>query len=73
MKDFGYIREQRAKCDRTGKTCFDKKSAVTAKNKREREDHETLRIYECPHCGAWHLTHQEYSDFYGERSKKGYR
>lgn len=40
------------------KVKYDKKGAVTAKNRRWDEDHIELRIYECDICGGWHLTHQ---------------
>lgn len=39
-----------------GKPGYDKKTAVTARNKRYKEDKIKLRIYECPECGKWHLT-----------------
>ena len=38
------------------KTRYDKKGALTAKNKRYRDEHTKLRIYECPICYGWHLT-----------------
>lgn len=41
------------------KPMYDKKTAITAKNKRWHEDHIKLRIYECPHCVHWHLTSKE--------------
>lgn len=34
-----------------------KKDAATAKNRRYRQDRVQLRIYECPGCKRWHLTH----------------
>ncbi len=40
-----------------GKRAYDKKSAITAKNRRFKEDHIPLRVYECPGRGHWHLTH----------------
>lgn len=43
-------------CEETGKLCYDKRSAITAKNKRYKEDRINLREYECEHCGCWHLT-----------------
>lgn len=39
-----------------GKPCYDKKGARTAANKRFKEAHQKLRIYECPDCDRWHLT-----------------
>lgn len=39
-----------------GKRVYDKKGALTAKNKRFNDDHVALRIYECPVGGHWHLT-----------------
>ena len=41
-----------------GKTMYDKKGAVTARNRRMKEDHIELREYQCPLCGYWHLTKQ---------------
>lgn len=38
------------------KRIYDKKGAVTAKNKRFEEDHVELRVYECPGNKHWHLT-----------------
>lgn len=35
---------------------YDKKGAVSASNKRMREDRISLRIYPCPKCKGWHLT-----------------
>lgn len=45
---------------KTGKPIYDKKTAITAKNKRYRDAHEKLRIYHCPECNGWHLS----SSFY---------
>lgn len=42
-----------------GKTKFDKKTATTSKNSRMKEDHVALRIYHCPLCNGWHLTHTD--------------
>ena len=39
-----------------GKKCYDKKGAQTAKNKRFKDSHTELRIYQCPICDYWHLT-----------------
>ena len=39
------------------KVSYDKRGAVTAANKRWADDHERVRIYPCPQCGGWHLTH----------------
>lgn len=55
--DFQFLRTSITRC-KTGKPCFDKKSAITAKNKREKESHQKLRVYQCPDCGGWHLTSQ---------------
>lgn len=55
MSRYGYITPINH-CPETGKPCYDKKTAVTAKNQRWDEDHIKLRIYPCPHCRAWHLT-----------------
>lgn len=53
----GRERPQFQKC--RGKTCYPrKKIALTVKNTRYKQDHEELRIYDCPHCRMWHLTKQ---------------
>lgn len=50
-----------------GKVCYDKRGAQTARNKRERNGSEPLRIYQCPKCNQWHLTHkQSYEKIYEE-------
>lgn len=41
---------------RCEKMSYDKKGAITAKNKRYHEDHIKLREYYCGRCNAWHLT-----------------
>lgn len=57
MRPFFYGRpKNRKKC--RGKICYDKKGAITAKNKRWNDDHVPLRIYDCPDCNGWHLTHK---------------
>lgn len=41
-----------------GKVSYDKKGAITAKNRRWDEDHVALRVYQC--MGThWHLTSLE--------------
>ena len=45
-----------------GKHCYPKREAEGARNHRlksrhKRPDH--LRIYSCPRCGWWHLTHKQ--------------
>jgi hypothetical protein len=47
------------RCPNGGKPCYDKKTAVTAKNKRYKQDHVVLRIYNCENCNCWHLTSQQ--------------
>lgn len=39
------------------KVGYDKKTAQTVKNKRASQG-VFLRIYPCPFCGFWHLTHK---------------
>lgn len=39
-----------------GKRAYDKKGAQTAKNKRWKEDHVKLRVYQCELEDHWHLT-----------------
>lgn len=36
---------------------YDKRGARTVANKRRRHG-VVLRIYECPSCGRWHVTHK---------------
>lgn len=43
-------------CKLTGKPCYSKKDAQSAKNRRWDEDHIELRIYPCNN--HWHLTHK---------------
>lgn len=43
-------------CEAHQKNGYDKRGAETVRNKRWKEDHEALRIYACPECGAWHVT-----------------
>jgi len=51
------MRGKRTKIRRCGgKPCFDKKTAITAKNKRFKDGHVVLRVYNCPECNTWHLT-----------------
>lgn len=45
---------------KTGKRCYDKKGAQTARNKRAREGERNLRIYPCPFGNHFHLTHREF-------------
>lgn len=42
-----------------GKIKYDKKGATTMMNFLERKGRKNLRIYDCPLCGGWHLTHKE--------------
>lgn len=42
-----------------GKKGYDKKGAMSSKNKRFKEDHIPLRIYKCEKCVYWHLTSQD--------------
>lgn len=49
-------------CEKSGKPSYDKKGALSAKNKRFKEEHVKLRVYLCPHCDGWHLTHKEHYD-----------
>lgn len=36
---------------------YDKKTALTLKNMAWRDGRGAMRVYHCPVCGAWHLTH----------------
>ncbi len=47
------------------KVCYDKKGAISAANRRYKEDKIKLRPYWCDRCNFWHLTKQfinEYPD-----------
>jgi len=39
-----------------GKPCYDKRAAISARNKRWKDDRIRLRVYPCPICNKWHLT-----------------
>lgn len=41
-----------------GKTCYDKKSAKTARNYCLKKGRINIRIYHCYVCNKWHLTHK---------------
>lgn len=43
----------------TGKKRYTKKLAETLKNRLNDKRGLTLRIYQCPECNMWHLTHTE--------------
>jgi hypothetical protein len=45
----------RKKC--FGKQCYSKKLAETLRNEKWEEESTELRIYQCPICNSWHLTH----------------
>ena len=55
-----------------GKMMYDKKGAITAKNKRFHDDHTPLRVYECPNTRHrhWHLTSQNPYKNENKKSKK---
>ncbi len=42
----------------SGKVCYSKRDAQARRNVklRHKRDAKTLRIYNCPDCGQWHLT-----------------
>lgn len=40
-----------------GKTCYDKRGAISAANKRYKNSHIKLRVYQCPDGDHFHLTH----------------
>lgn len=64
-----YVRSNMRWCK--GKPQYDKKSAISAKNKRFRQDHTELRVYHCPSCNFWHLTSQ-LEKYEKNRNKKTY-
>lgn len=41
-----------------GKVCYDKRGATTARNSRLEKGEKYLRIFPCPVCRFWHLTHK---------------
>lgn len=45
------------------KVKYSKKDALTAKNRRYSSEHIQLRIYQCPNCNGWHLTHKNPHNF----------
>jgi hypothetical protein len=57
MKSWG-VKQPKEICPAWGKVMFDKKDAVTAKNKFWNDEHLELRIYFCPDCAKFHLTKQ---------------
>lgn len=57
-------------CPTTGKVMFDKKTAITARNKRWKESRVGLREYQCDDCGYWHLTRGSF--YNGKRHKMRY-
>ena len=42
-----------------GKTSYDKRAAISAANKRYKDSHIRLRVYQCPDGDHFHLTHKE--------------
>lgn len=52
--------EQDHRCSNKAK--YYKKTAQTILNERLKEGEKYLRIYACPKCGFFHLTHQESRD-----------
>jgi hypothetical protein len=48
------------RCSRTGKIRFpDKQTAYAELRDAIARGREERRVYECPHCQKWHLTHLE--------------
>lgn len=45
------------------KRAYTKKGAITAANKRFKEAHEVLRIYECDIAPHWHLTKMKLQNY----------
>ena len=45
-------------CWTSGKNMYDKKTAITMVNHREKNFGRLLRAYHCPFCNYWHLTHK---------------
>lgn len=54
-----------------GKRVYDKKGAITAKNRRWEEAHIALRVYECPGNYHWHLTSEDPYRHERQRNRKG--
>lgn len=57
-------------CEESNKPCYTKRQAQTVRNRRtgptrrrkRRDSASFLRIYQCPYCNHWHLTHKEKKD-----------
>lgn len=60
-------------CTKNGKPCYDKKGAISAKNKRWNQDRIELRVYQC--CfDHWHVTKQlEVLDYKRVKYDKNYK
>jgi len=58
MKFKGWFQREpnKGKCIDKGKNCYDKKTAQSMMNHRHKRGAK-LRIYHCPLCNWWHLTH----------------
>lgn len=52
-------------CVVQGKHGYSKRDAQTKKNYLEKQGRERMRIYPCPACNQWHLTHA-----HSERKRK---
>jgi hypothetical protein len=50
---------ERVYCQAHGKNSYDKRGAEEVRNAAWRERKAALRIYECPDCGAWHVTSRD--------------
>lgn len=44
------------RCPSSGKTYFSKRDAKSAANRHQRGHGIATRCYECPDCGAWHVS-----------------
>lgn len=58
LKSLGFDNRTPMKYCKTGKPVYDKKAAVSAKNRRYKTDHTELRVYHCNRCNYHHLTSQ---------------
>lgn len=45
------------RCTVSGKICYSKKICETTANRKWKEDGIELRVYQCPDCNFFHLTH----------------
>ena len=50
------VKEDRPVCKKSGKVCYDRRSAIGAAISVRMNGRGTMRVYECPNCNKWHIT-----------------